>query len=224
MDADHCALELGVVIAGAHLGGKRQEIELFGRHSFGHGVEPAGQQDLVHQPVELGDVLLEANLALRVGGILHQLHGQSDARHRGAQLVRSVGQQSLVALHQLLDLTSGAVEARGQPRHFIAAFHCDACREVAGAERFDTTLQALQTPGDLPHDGKGADTDRQREHHQHDMEYESSVSVPDRHARGQPSAVGQSDVRDGSPVRMSHGRPAALGPGRGQGAADYGDS
>ena len=39
--------------------------------------------------------------------------------------MRGVGQQRLVALNQLLNLARGPVEARGQTRHFVAAFHGD---------------------------------------------------------------------------------------------------
>ncbi len=119
---------------------------------------------------------------------------KSDAGQRCAQFVGSIGEQSLVPLHQLLDLPGGAIEALGKTRHFVAAFHGDTGREIAGAERFDSALQALQASGDLPHDGEGCDSDGEREQGECAMEHEPWVRVPDGYARGQPAAVGQMHV------------------------------
>ena len=66
-----------------------------------HGVEPARQQDLVDQRVELGDVVLELALAHRIGALLHELDRHADARERRAQLVRGVREQELVRADQL---------------------------------------------------------------------------------------------------------------------------
>src|SRR5262249_35342065 len=144
---DRPAIELNALVAGAFLCGEREQVHVFLSLETFHRVEAAGEQDLVDQRVELGDVLLEAGLALRVGVLLHQLHRHADASERRAQLVRSVGEQRLVRPNQLLDAARRAVEAVREPRYLVAPFGLHARREVSGAERLHRDLQALEAPG-----------------------------------------------------------------------------
>ena len=72
--------------------------------------------------------------------------------------------------HQLLNLTGSTVEGPGQAGHFVVAFHGDTRGEITRAERFNAPLQALETTGELPNDGKGAHGDRRGQQHQHDVE------------------------------------------------------
>src|SRR6185295_723868 len=102
------------------------------------------QQNLVDEGVELGDVLLEAALALRVGTLLHELDRHPDARERRAQLVRRRGEQELVRAHQPLDALGCLVEALGEARDLVAALDLHPGREIAFPKRGDAALQALE--------------------------------------------------------------------------------
>ena len=63
LDRGRLAIELDPVVARALFGGEREHIDRFHREGF-LGVQPAGQQDLVDQGVELGDVLQELGAML----------------------------------------------------------------------------------------------------------------------------------------------------------------
>ena len=68
--------------------------------------------------------------------------------------MRGIGKQRAVRANEVLDLGCGSIEAFRQAGDFITAFDRDARAEIAGAERVDTALQALESLADLPHDGK----------------------------------------------------------------------
>src|SRR5258706_8727282 len=104
--------------------------------------------------------------------------------------MRCVGQQGLVTLDELLDMTGRSIETRGQSGNFVAALDGDSGREVACAERFNTALQTLETPADLPHERIGRHADRQRQQYQHEVEYRSRMPVSHRHAGHYPATVG----------------------------------
>src|SRR6202163_4974765 len=126
--------------------------------------------------------------------------------------MRSIGEQRFVTLHQLLDLPGGTIEALGQPRYFVAAFDGHAGREIAGAERFDSALQAFRASGDLPHDGEGCDSDGEREQSERAMEQEPRVWVPDGYACRQPPAIGEMNVRGVLSIPRSHGHRPVMHP------------
>jgi hypothetical protein len=66
-------------------------------------VEPAGEQHLLDQRVELGDVAVDLGLelvALRRRGAVEHRHRHLHPRQRRAQLVAGVGEQRPVRLHQ----------------------------------------------------------------------------------------------------------------------------
>src|SRR6266581_4841350 len=66
---DRLALELSVLITRTLLGREREQIHLLVRFPPLHDVEAAGQQKLVDQRVELGDVVLDITLALAVSAL-----------------------------------------------------------------------------------------------------------------------------------------------------------
>ena len=59
-----------VLVASRLLGGERKQIDVLGRSRRLCRVEPAGEQDLFDEAVELGDILLERRFARWVGTIL----------------------------------------------------------------------------------------------------------------------------------------------------------
>src|SRR6476659_4753061 len=85
------------------------------------GLVPCPADSARRFTVGLGDVLLEAALALRVGTLLQELDHHLDARERRAQLVRRRGEQELVRAHQPLDALGCLVEALGEARDLVAA-------------------------------------------------------------------------------------------------------
>jgi hypothetical protein len=184
-------VQLGAVVARGLFGREREQVDFLPGLARLHRVEPAGEQDLVDQGVELGDVLLELKLAPGLGAVLHQLERHADAGERRAQLVRGVGEQRLVRGEQLLDARRRAVEALGQARHLVAALDLDPRRQVAAAERLDARLQVLQPPREPPHHGIGAHADAEREHGQGEEQSPGRMAPGARHARHQPAAVGQ---------------------------------
>ena len=77
-NSDRLAFEFAI-IAGAFLGGEREQIDLFACLQRTDRLDLARQQDFVDQPVELGDVALQVGGVFRVGLRLHQLDAESDA-------------------------------------------------------------------------------------------------------------------------------------------------
>ena len=65
--ADWSALEVYVVVAAAFLGCQCQKINFLGNLDFIDGVESAGEQDFIDQPIQLGDIPFQSRLALWVG-------------------------------------------------------------------------------------------------------------------------------------------------------------
>src|SRR5207244_3004996 len=161
----------------------------------------------VDQRVELGDVLLELALALGVDVLLHQLHRHADAGERSAQLVRRIGEERFVGGDQLFDALCGAVEAPGEPRYLVIAFHLHPCRQLTGAERLDAGLQTLQSRRHPPHARVGTDADRERE--QRERYEQAEARMPDVlwRPRDQPPAVGQVNRPGGRAPPMA--QPAA---------------
>ena len=94
-------------------------------------VEPAGEQDLVDQLIELGHVAPQRVAHLGFGLLAQHCRRHGDAGERRAQLVAAVGQQQAVRGHQLLDTVGGAVEAFGEGGELVAALDLDARAEVA---------------------------------------------------------------------------------------------
>ena len=173
------------------LGGERQQVDGFVPLEPGYRLEAAGQQDLLDQTVELGDVALQPVAGLRIGLLAQHRGRHRDAGERRAQLVAAVGEQQPVGGDQLLDALGGAVEARGQRGHLVAALDLDAGAEVAAAELLDAFLQPLEPPAEPAHDGIGADRDGEREQGEaaHDPQ---DRARPLAHLAGhQPAAVGK---------------------------------
>ena len=79
---------------------------------------------------------------------------------RGAQFVRTVGEQQFVRLHQLFDAADRVIEALSERGHFVLALDRHARRQVALAQPFDAGLEALQPAGEAPGHRIGADGDR----------------------------------------------------------------
>ncbi len=106
----------------------------------------------------------------------------------------------------------------GEPRHLVVALDLHARGEVAGAERFDSGLQALQPPGQTAHHGIGADPDGERDQREREEQGEARMAAVVRDARDQQSAVGQMDrpARGGGPRQGRSQRPRSR-PGSGAG-------
>ena len=81
----------------ALLGEQADEVDPLVRAGPGRpGVEPAGQQNLAHEPVQLGDIAGNF-LAVLLGCCLaNRLGRHPQARQRRAQLVGGVGEQPLL--------------------------------------------------------------------------------------------------------------------------------
>ena len=86
------------VHAGAFFGGQADQIHVFhGAHIGLAGVQAAGQQDFIHQLVQLGNVAQDFSAEGGRGRLPpHQLQPHADAGERRAQFVRGIGQQGLV--------------------------------------------------------------------------------------------------------------------------------
>ena len=76
---------------------QREQVDLLEAIDLDLRVEPAREQQLADQLVELGDVLLEAPAQLRTRVARQQLDRHPDARERRAQLVGSAREQSPAA-------------------------------------------------------------------------------------------------------------------------------
>ena len=128
---------------------------------------------------------------LRVGGVAQQRGRHGDAGERRAQLVAAIGEQQAMGGDQLLDALGGAVEARGQGRHLVAALDLDARAEIAAAQLLDAGLQPLEPPAEPAHHGVGADRDGQRHQRQERRDPEGRARPLAHLARDQPAPVGQ---------------------------------
>ena len=118
--------------------------------------------------------ILRASSAVTVRiGAGHTLDAQADPRQRRAQFVRAVGEQQLVRTHQLFDALRGFVEAPRERRHFVAALHLHARREVAGAELQHAGLQPREARGDAARDR----IRQQREHHRDPRQQQPHVQT-----------------------------------------------
>ena len=213
------AVERALLVARAFLSRERQKIDLLVGLELANRIEPARQQDFVDQLIELGDVLRQLDLALRIDLLLRQLQPQADARERGAQLMRGIGQQQLVRADQLLDARRGLVEACGEPRDLVAALDLDARLEIAGAEQFDTRLQALQPARDAARDRKGGERDGERDRAKkcHQREARTLIAAA---ARAPRASVRREagPTRPGRRRRRAIHRCRGIGSGRARGA------
>ena len=132
------------------------------------GVEAAGQQNFVHQLVQLGNVA--QNFSAKGGcwqARAHQLQPHADARERRAQLVRGIGQQRFVRAHQGFNARGGGVELARQLGHFVIALHGNAGRQVALAKALHAALQHIKPLEKAPDDGEHPHGHRQADQGQH---------------------------------------------------------
>src|SRR4051812_46016321 len=105
---------------GGFFGGKSEQVDVLALQCRAD-VQPACKQDFVEQGVEFCDVAFEALLLLRVAIFLEKLDAKPDTRQRRAQFMRGVGEQHAMRIDQLLDTSSGRVEARRKARDLVAA-------------------------------------------------------------------------------------------------------
>ena len=180
----------------------RQQVDLLDRLQGGVSAQPARQQDLVDQRVELDDVALDLVLVFRVAGLRIELDREPQPRQRRAQFVRGMREQQPVGIDQLLDARGGAVEGVRQPRDLVTAFDLDAGREIAGAERLDAGLQALEPARQPAHHRIGADRDRERNAAQQQQQPDERRAVARRRPHHEPAAVRQLHA-PGRPLRAS---------------------
>src|SRR5262249_54226061 len=120
---DRLSFDAAAFVSSAFLGREREQIDLLGIVQMLDGVKPTGEQYLVDQQVELGDIFLELGPAGRI--LLGKLEAEPNAGERRAQLVRCIGKQHLMSLHQRFDSVRGLVEAIGELRHLIATLDLD---------------------------------------------------------------------------------------------------
>ena len=88
--------------------------------------------------------------------------------------------------HQLLDASCSSIEALGELRHLVVSLDLDARRKLAGTQRFDSRLQALQARSQPPHHRIGADTDRERKKRQYEEQPVRRMPVTARRPRLKP--------------------------------------
>ena len=144
-------------------------------------VESAGEQHLLDQRIEFGDVAFD--LGLQVGTALgrsggEHRHRHAHARQRRTQLVAGVGEQALVRAHQGLDATRRLVEARRQRRHLVVALHRNTVAELTSAELFDAVAQILQPPRQAAHHRPRAGRHRREQHAQQDHQLDTAPPGP----------------------------------------------
>ena len=136
------AFEAAIRVVRAFLCRERDEVDRLIDVELVGGLEPAGEQNLVDQLVELGDVALELRLASGLDGC--ELETELNARERGAQLVRRIGEQHPVGAQEALDPGRRVVEALRELRDLVAALDLDPRAQIAGAEELDAPLQPLE--------------------------------------------------------------------------------
>jgi hypothetical protein len=155
------------------LGGDGEQVDPVAMQRILGTVEPAGEQHLLDQRVELGDVAVDLGLelvALRRRGAVEHRHRHLHPRQRRAQLVAGVGEQRPVRLHQGLDPLRRDVEARGDGGDLVVAADLDPMAELAGAELLHALLERLEPAGQPPHHRIGAGGDGDEQHHQDDRQ------------------------------------------------------
>ena len=155
------------------LGGDGEQVDLVVVQRVLGGVEPAREQHLLDQAVELGDVLVDLGLqrvALRRRRLGEHRHRHLHPRQRRAQLVAGVGEQRPMRLDERLDARRGDVEARRDRGDLVGARDVDAVAERAGAELLDALLERLEAPRQSPHDRIGARGDGEKENDEDDRQ------------------------------------------------------
>ena len=211
LDGDRLTAGLGVVMRG-FLGRQRQQVEGLVPVEGGQRLEPAGEQDLVDQLVELGDIAPQRIADLGLGLLAQQGGRHGDAGERRAQFVAAIGQQQTMRAHQLLDALGRAVEALGQGRDLVASLDRDASAEIAAAQLLDTVFQPLEPATETAHHGIGADGDGRR-HQREESDDPEGLARPLVHlARHQPAPVGQlqREVRAARPAAPAGARTLRL--------------
>ena len=166
------------------------------------GIEPAGEQHLLHQRVELADVafdlVLQRTAAVGGRGVEHG-QGHLQPRQRRAQLVAGVGQQRLVGLHQRLDARGRRIEARRQRGDLVAAGGVHAVVQFPGAEGLDAALQGLEPARQAPHHRIGPTGHGHEQHAQ--SQQQADAAHEERRLGHQQAPVGA------APARTQHARP-----------------
>ena len=139
---------------GAHpcrfFGGHGDQVDLSIRRRAllrGLRIEPAGQQYLFNQRIQIGDVDTDLGAQPLPRGasrrLFEQGHRHLHARQRRAQFMAGIGQQRLVRSHQGFDAPRSLVEAGSHGGDFVAARDIDALAQGAGTEALDTFFQGI---------------------------------------------------------------------------------
>src|SRR5882762_5648859 len=77
----------------------------------------------------------------------YALQTQANPRERRPQLMRTIGQQQPVRLHERLNTLSRRVEASGQRGDLIMPGHTHTRREISATKLFDASLQSRKPAG-----------------------------------------------------------------------------
>ena len=107
--------------AGALLGGERRQVDLLERLVGGSRLEPAREEDLLHEVVQLGDVARDLLLQVRVA--LQETRRHAHPPEGTPELVRGVREEPALRADELLDAPRGPVEARGEERDLVPPLH-----------------------------------------------------------------------------------------------------
>ena len=106
---------------------------------------------------------MQGRAAVRVVGILQQLHAHADTRQGRAELVRGICQQQAMGADERLYQFCCLVEACSQIGHLVAPLHRNPRTEIARPDTFDAFLQIFQPAGQSPNEGIGVEPDTERD-------------------------------------------------------------
>src|SRR5215831_18256163 len=87
----------------AFLRHEREQIDLLARGQRARGIEPACEQNLVNQKVELSDVAVEFGFVFRISCLLIQLDAELETRQGSAKVVRRIREQHAMGVHEFLN-------------------------------------------------------------------------------------------------------------------------
>ena len=157
-DRHRLALQRAVVVARAFLGGERQQVDVLARLQRAdrrRAGSPAGFRRSAGRARRC-----RARARPCISDRRSRWNSSMPSRMRDSGVRSSceaLASSRRCASDQFLDAGGRAVEALGEPRHLVAALDLDARRQVAGAERLDAGLQALQPARQPAHHRIGAE-------------------------------------------------------------------
>ena len=192
-------------------GRERQQVDRLALRATLGGVEPAREQHLLDQRIELGDIgvdLALAALALR--------RASRSSSIETAIFMRASGERSswlALASSDWCDCTSASTRAAATLKLVATAatssWPLTATRwlQLAGAELLDAALQRLEPARQPAHHRIGAGGDRDEQDHQHDDQADAALPPGGRSGSG----GGRGRPASRPPARPGARRPARAG-------------